>query len=709
MCTFQSRIQSYNPKESNSVTQHTYTVKSHTHTIFAPRQAKTDTRKLWQNKPGPPPPPPPLEATATAMKNSSSSSLSSPPPEATSTVKSGLPEEVWRGVALFLPPKDVLSLLCVSRGIHDVGRGPLGAVLWKNLLIRDGHAHMAAACSAAVACNDDEDDAAAAMAKKTFLVQAHQQTLEAVKWYPISSPLQQRISDREGHLTCVWNDHYGDGDGDGGTNRLVVITGGFTDDDLVYALRPGSALDPTTQRRTWSWMRLMPVHQPSFCYGASLTALDGYPKILQDENGIAIRVWKAVRFGGFRAGGYSHETNQVTVLTITERVTVNDDDDAAEPWTVDWQIIPTKNSEVAAGRAYHTATLIGGRYLFVAGGMMWRGSILNEAILDTETWTWVNVPSITTSVGNGAKPSGRHGHSLVLDEKRNRCVLFGGGSGTDLLRSGVDNAEVWELQLGNNWSSNLDASFPWKWKKLHGNVHDGEEDAEVDEQDESDNNNGNVLTQVEALCLGRCHHGIKISSDNVILIFGSGRPSTNGMVVYELATDTFSKPGPAASGILPTPRFTGVAAYLEEGYVLCHGGYCTQESEAHGEMDVLDLAPGRRRGFERLPVDRNRRSYEPVTEGQLRRGGVNGDAAFQAMLGTLMETDVDQRQDVARQLLGQMAGPAMAGGRGMMLLQMIANGNAVIRGADEANDVNDAFLGDNSDDDDGMDSDYVDG
>jgi hypothetical protein len=33
-------------------------------------------------------------------------------------------------------------------------------------------------------------------------------------------------------------------------------------------------------------------------------------------------------------------------------------------------------------------------------------------------------------------PSGRHGHSIVLDSKRNRLVLFGGGNGTGKQKGG---------------------------------------------------------------------------------------------------------------------------------------------------------------------------------------------------------------------------------------------------------------------------------
>jgi hypothetical protein len=176
---------------------------------------------------------------------------------------------------------------------------------------------------------------------------------------------------------------------------------------------------------------------PSAVYGATLTPLDDR---------------RALRFGGFRGGGYTGECAEVALLTIQTRDIdrgdheEDDDDDDDNTVKASWQVIQTHNAGMsfALARAYHTATLIANRYLLVLGGMMATGCIRGEAILDTETWTWLTDTPITQAMRH-PKPSGRHGHSTILDEKRNRMVLFGGGSGNDLLRSGSDNAEVWEL------------------------------------------------------------------------------------------------------------------------------------------------------------------------------------------------------------------------------------------------------------------------
>jgi hypothetical protein len=312
------------------------------------------------------------------------------------------------------------------------------------------------------------------------------------------------------------------------------------------------------------------------------------------------------------------------------------------------------------------------------------GSVLNEAILDTHTWAYVDK---IISVGE-EKPTGRHGHSVILDNKRNRLILFGGGTGTDLLRSGVDNAEVWELKLGVSWQENLEDSLPWVWNKLHSNVdatRHGEDDNDNDESDEDESSmevNSNPLTAAERLCLGRCHNGLKITMDMALLVFGSGRPSTNGMIGYNLATDTFVRP--TVSGLLPRPRFTGVSSFLEEdGYIFFHGGFCTQESETMSDMDILDLAPGLGRDFEGLPADTNRRSYVAIADDQVT---TDADREFHSMLSMLTEAQPEARTSIAQQLLWRMnTGDTTFGNQAVVLMSMIASGTVRMQEGGDGN------------------------
>ena len=106
----------------------------------------------------------------------------------------------------------------------------------------------------------------------------------------------------------------------------------------------------------------------------------------------------------------------------------------------------------------------------------------------------------------------------------------------------------------------------------------------------------------ETLCLGRCHHGIRVSPDTVVLLFGSGRPSTNHVIAYNLSTDTFLRPN--INGYLPKPRLSGVAVFLDaEGYIFTHGGYTTDGRRAIDDCSILDLAPFLNRELGGMPLD----------------------------------------------------------------------------------------------------------
>jgi hypothetical protein len=178
--------------------------------------------------------------------------------------------------------------------------------------------------------------------------------------------------------------------------------------------------------------------------------------------------------------------------------------------------------------------------------------------------------------------------------------------------------------MGDGWQSNLVDSLPWKWNKIHsGEINDNTPEK-------------NRLSPAETLCLGRCHSSCKISPDKVLLLFGSGRPSTNGLIAFDLGTNTFHRPN--VSGGIPQPRFTGVAAFLDEGYVVTHGGYSSQQSDAISSVDVLDLCPNVRQGFSKLPLDRRRQSWQPITDVQAEgaRRSYGRDAIFHLIYGGLI-------------------------------------------------------------------------
>lgn len=280
-----------------------------------------------------------------------------------------------------------------------------------------------------------------------------------------------------------------------------------------------------------------------------------------------------------------------------------------EPISYTYRAIETNAWNAVAARAYAAAILLFDRYLFVVGGMQENGSILHPLLLDTETWEFY-YEHVTNDED---APSARHGASIVDDvEKRGRLVMFGGGSGSDLLRSGVDNSEVWELNLnGCTCAADVKSSLPWQWKCIHRdqvgsrNIEDTQHAVRDDVQ----------LSPAEQLNFGRCHASFRTGRDSVILAFGSGRPTCNSILGYRLNTDAFVRLN--VGGKLPQARFTFASiSMVDSGYILFHGGYCSHNAaETVDGMCVLDLAADMRRSFNLLPevTGDSAVSFAPVT------------------------------------------------------------------------------------------------
>lgn len=638
-----------------------------------------------------------------------------------------MPEDVWRQIALHLEAPEVLHFLSSHRRIHN-RLGKNSSVLWKYLYRRDcdcdhhlQHHH----CHTDSEDGDEDDNATSTMPsyfRKEYMIQAYQRHLPAIEMISLqSTPSHNPISAREGHIACVFETPL---------EQRICVSGGFVDDRQVHVLRVpkeppaqahslppssrmaqnpmptslspathecgkfrsllssmslGSLLRPNLQppprpsqpkimSPTWTWNSLTPKGPTTLLYGSSLSALDET---------------RAVRFGGFRSGGYTGETNQVSLLTVrtkngrhndghtgtstfpsrsnnTDTMEVDDEEESDKPDDVleaTWETITTHNPQFGVARAYHSATLVGNRYLVVLGGMARRDSILSEAILDTATWTWIDPTRITelAPTTHNCKPSGRHGHSVVLDSRRNRLVLFGGGSGSDLLRSGEDNAEVWELKMGHGWETDLENSFPWTWSKKHADpwlVNDGGDAAGMAAQEighqvyqRQPEPADPILSVSEALCLGRCHQSVKVSPDMALLVFGSGKPSTNGVIAYSLRDDSFVRP--QVIGPLPRPRFTFVSALLQQqGYLFIHGGYASQESDTTADMTILDLAPFvPNRKFTGLPIDEGAEAFRKVDDYDADRIRLSHVDFTSLIMGGLGILDESERRAILRHVM----------------------------------------------------------
>jgi hypothetical protein len=173
-----------------------------------------------------------------------------------------LPDEVWQNIALNMSAKDVLSLLCVNRRLH-IGLGQT-ANLWKMLSNRDGtscyeeYTKTTQSLMQQKTFDDTKEEKFHWRTQKwSYLFRCHKtnpsKTGEGVHWYPVR-PYGQftGISDREGHISCVLSRHaisYQNLDplissmtGEERRHakpqeRIVVITGGFSNDDCVCESR----------------------------------------------------------------------------------------------------------------------------------------------------------------------------------------------------------------------------------------------------------------------------------------------------------------------------------------------------------------------------------------------------------------------------------------------------------------------------------------
>jgi hypothetical protein len=484
--------------------------------------------------------------------------------------------------------------------------------------------------------------------KQKYLIQYQMSKLEQVRWHPVkrTCPMQRHSTiprAREGHLMCI-------------LGQFIVLQGGFCDDDDLYLLptsatnssasasisspSPSRALAPPNQSRPQQeWIQLRNTTSPSFVYGASLTPLLDVQK--SNDH-------RAIRFGGFAAGGYSGEVNSVHLLTVKDHHTSAA---AGEPTgpnknvSAQWTRIRTQG-EAPTARAYHTATLLCGRYLLIVGGMTTQCSILEEAVLDTHTWTWLDASPLHTAglMSAHSKPTERFGHSMIPDPRRSRLVMFGGGNGSDLMRSGHDNCEVWALHMdpGDMYGPSDQALQieKWHWKRVLRDDGSSSSWMDIDAPGSSDSQSGSAagvanLTLTERLNVGRCHLAFKVAPEKVLFLFGSARPSTNGALAFDLSKDEYIPfTSSNIEGPLPQPRFTAAGVMLpvsvdprisqhgeEElgGWIVVHGGFCGQDGHTLLDVQVLDLAPvltahpSHGRQFKLLPLQKSEESSTSST------------------------------------------------------------------------------------------------
>lgn len=492
-----------------------------------------------------------------------------------------LSDDLKRNIFLHLPVDDVFTLLSTCTDLHRIGCE--SSILWNILLKRDDPNRLES-CSSKEEPRPSQrqpqkkSPVSPRVGQELYIQSSHVTSLSRVSWKSLvhvpSTPER-----REGHLMTK-------------LNGCAIVTGGFSADEKVYSLyvsgkrKSGSTID--------GWTSIKPKIQgnsPPCVYGATLTAISDSC---------------AVRFGGFRGGGFTQECSSLYLLKHT-RCSSSKKNGIEEQ--CEWiDINDMVQGPIPEPRAYHTATLVGHRYLVIIGGMR-TGTLstsLSEAILDVKTWTWLSETICHPKVKGGLNPSGRHGLTVVLHERNDRLVLFGGGSGDDIMRPWKNNSEVWELSMGKNWEEDLPNSLPWKWNLIHGSA--GKEmpppnDASNYSMDSANssllaNEKTNILSSDEKNCLACFHVGSRVSSDTVI--FFSGGVCSSIILGYDLVRNAWKRP--IVQGNNPFPRFAAAATIIDD-WLIIHGGYSLSVGRM-GDLLVLDLCPAMKRKFRALPQNK---------------------------------------------------------------------------------------------------------
>lgn len=248
---------------------------------------------------------------------------------------------------------------------------------------------------------------------------------------------------------------------------------------------------------------------------------------------------------------------------------------------------PPISGPPAVRRGYHSAAASkDGSRLFLFGGLD-SSEVACDAleVLDLSTWT-LSRPETT-----GAAPSPRFGHSSVC--YRGYLWVFGGGNGSDLLRSGEDLGSAFRLNLST-----------WVWERL---------------------------VPTDPALVGKCHSAVQLGGR--MLFFGGSMTTSRYLVCFDMDNCRWFGVR-SIQGAAPAARLSATATLLEsrgaggdpQYEVLVFGGY-TYEGEA-GDLHRLRLAagPGQAEGGDarRRPEESAQRAARPRRGGPTPEGHVPG-------------------------------------------------------------------------------------
>lgn len=282
---------------------------------------------------------------------------------------------------------------------------------------------------------------------------------------------------------------------------------------------------------------------------------------------------RIIVYGGCRDGGYSNQSNYMYYVDVDFNC---ENGTNVTSMTANYsQIVRYKSSFAPTVRGYHTSTVVNfndSKCMVVFGGISNGRSTAELECFDMVTETWTNAKQMMVS---GKEPSSRFGHSAVYHNESDRIIITGGSNGSDLIRNGVELADIHILSIvRGNVKNNVKDTMVWSKVTFPGEKY-----------------------LHYSIIPGRCHSACLIGDS--IFYFGGGASNSKLISILQLDSDannmTIKKPSvyiktAGSNGVFcgPVKRVSSVAVSMGSNVVLA-GGFSNKFKELD-DLWLFDLA-----------------------------------------------------------------------------------------------------------------------
>eukprot|EP00056_Hartaetosiga_gracilis_P012919 m.208581 g.208581 ORF g.208581 m.208581 type:complete len:509 (+) comp13767_c0_seq2:1897-3423(+) len=325
----------------------------------------------------------------------------------------------WAHVLSFLPPNDILEVMCASKHMYGVCHSEL---LFSNLITQYV---INSPCKFSIPFKEYLRPGSQMAVFRSILPML---TLKRARWLDVTNNIENTeaaLEPVEGHGMALVKERYL-------VLRSGYVVSGPELQTAVLDLNPGGEEGPLSMKR----MRWVNINEPRYVsqsvYGQTLTALpDG----------------RLLQYGGCRNGGYFDATDFSAYMSLS----FNDESNEVE---VTWQEnAPTSINNPKSGigsTSYHCAIPIPSQpyKLILFGGINSTHSISTLSVLDCESNSWIPLAPPTGDI-----PTGRYGFaSGVVGD---RFWVIGGADGDDIRQRGQDLRDVYFVHVSDLLERNL--------------------------------------------------------------------------------------------------------------------------------------------------------------------------------------------------------------------------------------------------------------